>query len=192
MLGIMRASTSNISCSSRTRWLYTPTHRRASSSDSDSGFSPWIGRWRSAPSQAAPAASSLLEAMPTSCSKSRSKSRLIASGFIRVPRITKRDPVSHHPGPAEQTRALDGVFAEPIADRIHRGLEPLLARTCWFGEKIKLAASALAQPRQADPESAHAPPRIPRRQQLQGGLVDLAAGRDRCRLLRLPREMAVI
>src|SRR5438552_7972804 len=53
--GIMRASASNSCCSRWTRWLYTDTHRRASSSDSDLGSSSWIGRSRSAPSQAAPA-----------------------------------------------------------------------------------------------------------------------------------------
>src|SRR5207247_7874619 len=137
--GIMRASASNSCCSRWTRWLYTDTHRRASSSDSDLGSSSWIGRSRSAPSQAAPAASSLLEAMATSCSYFRAKSRLITWSFIGVACITKRDPVSHHPGPAEQAQALDRVFAEPIADRIHRPLEPLVAREGRLREQLHRA-----------------------------------------------------
>src|SRR5437773_12526331 len=117
MYVIMLTSAPNSCCTRWTSWLYTDTHRRASSSDSDLGSSSWIGRSRSAPSQAAPAASSLLEAMATSCSYFRAKSRLITWTFIGVAYITKRDPVSHHPGPAEQARALHRVIAHQIADR---------------------------------------------------------------------------
>src|SRR5207245_6178284 len=104
------------------------THRRASTSDSDCGFSPLIGRSRSAPSQAAPAASSFLEAMVASWPLLVGMSRRISPGFIRVARIPERDAVPHHPGSAQQTRALDGVLAEPVAARVDRSLQPLATR----------------------------------------------------------------
>ena len=50
----------------------------------------------------------------------------------------------------------------------------------------------MAQLRQPDAQGADAPPRIARRQQFQGRLVDLVTRRDRSRLLGLPREMLFI
>src|SRR5256885_146622 len=145
---------------------------------------------RSAPSHAAPAASSFLEAMAISSAYPGEKSQLFGSAFIGVPCITKRDSVPHHPGPTQQPGALHGVLAEPVADRVHRRLEPLLTRRRGLAEQIELACVALGQSRQPDPQRPHRQPRIPRRQQSQRGLVDLITRRDWLRLFRLPREMS--
>src|SRR5438270_9704424 len=98
-----------------------------------------MGLSRSAPSHAASAASSLLEAMATSSAYPGQKSQLFEFAFIRVPCITKRDPVPHHPGSPQQPGALHGVLAEPVADRVHRRLEPLLARRNRLAEQVELA-----------------------------------------------------
>src|ERR1043166_821620 len=78
-----------------------------------------MGRSRSAPSQAAPAASSLPEAMVTSWSFP------ILFGVIRVACIPERDPVPDHPGSPQQARTLDRVLAEAVADAVHRCLDPV-------------------------------------------------------------------
>src|SRR5437588_5827652 len=116
-----------------------------------------MGRSRSAPSHAAPAASSFLEAITTSSAYPRQKSQLFTLGFIGVPRITKRDPVPHHPGPTQQPGTLHRVLAEPVADRVHRRLEPLLARSGRLPEKVELARVALRQSRLHGPERPRRP-----------------------------------
>ena len=87
------------------------------------------------------------------CSFSPNKSLLpsgvILSGFIGVACITKGDPVSHHPGPAEEARALESLLTEPIADRVHGSFEPLAARSGRGGKQVELTGIAVAKPGQA-------------------------------------------
>src|SRR5439155_590149 len=114
----------------------------------------------------------------------------ISPGFIRVARIPERDAVPNNPGSAQQTRALDGVLAEPVADRVDRSLQPLATRAHAFREQVELSARAIAERRASDAERSHRQPRIPRREQLQRRLVDLVAGRNRLGLFCLLREMS--
>src|ERR1700675_1516688 len=51
------------------------------------------------------------------------------SVFVRVAGVPEGDPVANHRRPAEQPRALHGVLAEAVADRIDRRLQTLIART---------------------------------------------------------------
>ena len=55
-------------------------------------------------------------------------SRPLISRFIRVACITERDPISHHPRAAEKPRPLERVFAEAVADPVHRRLQSQRAR----------------------------------------------------------------
>src|SRR4029077_1446451 len=106
---------------------------------SDSGFSPRIGRSRSAPSHAAPAASSL-EAMAPACARGTRKSRFVfLAALIRVACITKRDPVPDHWSPAEKAGTLHGVLPESIAQRVDAGLQAHLARWCERRKQVELA-----------------------------------------------------
>src|SRR5437868_8782691 len=149
-----------------------------------------MGLSRSAPSHAAPAASSFLEAMTTSSAYPRQKSWLFSTAFIGMPCISKRDPVPHHPGPTQQPGALYCVLAETIADRIHGRLEPLFARGSRLAEEVELACVDFDHSRQPDAERPNRQPQVELAKQFQGRLVDLITRRDGLRLFRLPREMA--
>src|SRR5437879_2748259 len=83
---------------------------------------------------------------PTSHSFPRASS---FSGFIGVACITKRDPVAHDSGPAEEARALESLLTEPIADRVHGSFEPLAARSGRGSKQVELTGIAVAKPGQA-------------------------------------------
>src|SRR4029077_4003970 len=146
-------------------------------------------RSRSAPSHAAPAASPLLEAICPSWPPSSENSRFFSLRLIGVSRVTKRNPVPDHPGPPQEARSLHGVLAKAVAKLVHSRLEALVFRRRLGGEEVHLARAALDQARQPHAERADGQPPVALVQELERRLVDLVAGRDRQRLLGLPREM---
>jgi hypothetical protein len=92
--------------------------------------------------------------------------------------IAEGDPVADHWCPAEQPRALHGVFAEAVADRVDCGLKPLIARPDLPSEQAHLPGVRVRQPGEPHTERADLAPRLARRQQLQRGSIDLLSGGD--------------
>src|SRR5579864_2423611 len=116
--------------------------------------------------------------------------RLIAPALlIRVPGVAERDPVPHHGRPAEQSRALDRILAEAVADGVDSSLQPVAPRPSRLGEEVQLRRLTLDQAGQPDTERAHEATRVARRQQLERRPVDLVPGGDVSREGDLLREV---
>ncbi len=59
--------------------------------------------------------------------------------------IPERDAVPHHRSAAQEPRSLHRVFAEPVANRVDRGLQPFATRTRRLREEIELSARLVAE-----------------------------------------------
>src|SRR5258706_7234046 len=95
-----------------------------------------------------------LRRMGTTRKTLRAAHLLITWLLVRMAGVAECDPVTDHWSAPEEARPLDGVLAEPVADRVHRRLQ---ARVPWFGgsrEQIQLAGAGVAQAREADAQRA--------------------------------------